>query len=116
MLGKKPADLQTGITISEDSITGTLKHVTNYTGYDNSVVEQQSGNYIALKFDVKPADTITTVEVVGGTKGPVELKEDKTFIGRIANKDKETIKVTCKNNTETLTKTYSLKGLTLQTQ
>lgn len=115
MLGKKPADLQTGIKVSEDAISGTLKHVTGYTGF-SGLTEEQSGNYLALKFNPTPASTKVTVEIVGGTTGPVALDSDLMFIGRIKDKDKQTIKVVCKNNTETLTKTYSLKGLTLQTQ
>lgn len=101
--------------MSEDAISGALKHVTGYTGF-SGLTEEQSGNYLALKFNPTPASTKVTVEIVGGTTGPVALDSDLMFIGRIKDKDKQTIKVVCKNNTETLTKTYSLKGLTLQTQ
>lgn len=113
MLGKKPADLQTGIKISDNAITGTLKHVTGYTGFNGSVVEEQSGNFIALQFEATPEDAVTTVEIVGGKKGSVTLDEDMMFVGRITNKDTQSIKVVCKKADKTLTKTYKLSGLTL---
>ena len=52
LLGKKAADLQSNIVIDDNAMTisGTLKHVTGYTGF-SSKVEEQSGNYIALNVD-----------------------------------------------------------------
>lgn len=112
-MGKKPADLQTGIKIADTAITGTLKYVTGYTGFNASVAEEQSGNYIALKFDVAPSDAITTVEIVGGKKGAVQLDEDMLFVGRITNKDTQKIRVVATKYGLSTTKTYTLTGLTL---
>lgn len=108
--------MQTGIVVSEDSISGTLNYVTDYTGFNSTVVEEQSGNYIALKIETTPEDAVTTVEIVGGTKGPVQLDEDMMFIGRIKNKDTQSIRVVATTGDETTTKTYSLTGLTLKTE
>lgn len=107
--------MQTGIIISEDSISGTLNYVTNYTGFSSNV-EEQSGNYIGLKIETESKDAVTTVEIVGGTKGPVQLDEDMLFIGRIKNKDTQSIRVVSTTGEETTTKTYSLTGLTLKTE
>lgn len=112
-MGKKPSDLQTGLKVSGTEITGTLNYVTGYTGFNGSVVEEQEGNYLALKFDITPAVSETTVEIIGGKKGPVTLDEDKMFVGRITNKDTQSIKVTATSKDKTATKTYKLTGLTL---
>lgn len=101
--------------MGKDAITGTLNYVTGYTGFNGSVVEEQSGNYLALKMSPKPADAVTTVEIVGGKKGPVQLDDDLMFVGRIANTNQK-IKVVTKANGKSVTKTYDLTGLTLESE
>lgn len=101
--------------IGEDAITGTLHHVTGYTGF-SSVVEDQTGNYIGLQFDPTPDDATVTVEIVGGTKGPVQLDSDLMYVGKIANKDTQSIKVTTTKGEESVEQTYSLTGLTLESE
>lgn len=56
----------------------------------------------------------TTVEIVGGTKGPVMLDGDKNWVGLIANKDSQSIKVVAQKDGAKVEKTYSLTGLTLE--
>lgn len=68
---------------------------------------------MALKFDVEPVNAVTTVEILGGTKGAVTLDEDMMFVGLIANKDTQRIQVKVTTDENTTTKTYSLSGLTL---
>lgn len=115
LLGKRAKDLQTGIQITDDAITGTLHHVTGYTGF-SSVVGEQTGNYIGLKFDPTPDDATVTVEIVGGNKGPVTLDADLMYVGKIANKDTQSIKVTVTKDDESVVKTFSLTGLTLESE
>lgn len=86
--------------------------MTDYTQF-SSTPEQQKGNYLALKFDFAEGVT-TTVEIVGGTKGPVTLDHDKNWVGLIANKDSQTIKVVAQKNGANVEKVYSLTGLTLE--
>ena len=43
VLGKATSDLQDNVVVGANSITGTLKYVTGYTGF-SSKVEEQSGN------------------------------------------------------------------------
>lgn len=105
--------MQTGIVVSDELITGTLKYVSGYTGF-SSEVNEQSGNYLALKFDVKPSESLVEVEIVGGSKGPVMLDEDMMWVGLITDKANQSIKVTIESDTSTLSKTYSLAGLTLE--
>lgn len=86
--------------------------MTDYTQF-SSAPEQQKGNYLALKFDFVDGAT-TTVEIVGGTKGAVTLDADKNWVGLIANKDSQTIKVVATKGDVKVEKTYSLTGLTLE--
>lgn len=112
LLGKKVSDLQSNIVIGEDAITGSLKHVTGYTGFSSKSSEQE-GHYLALKFDVTPADAVTTVELVGGTKGPVTLDSDMNIVLLIKN-NTQSIKVVSTKNGASTTKTYALTNLTLE--
>ena len=92
-----------------------MKHVTGYTGFSSNTSEQE-GNYLALKVDADSEDAIVTVELVGGTKGPVTLDDDMNIVLLIKNKDTQSIKVTTTHNEESITKIYGLSGLTLETE
>lgn len=113
LLGKAAAELQSSIVIEEDEIVGTLNYVTGYTGFSN-VTADQEGNYLALKVSTVPENGVTTtVELVGGTKGPVTLDDDRNIVLRITNKDTQSIKVVATKDKQSITKTYGLTGLTL---
>ena len=114
MLGKTAADLQENVAISGREITGTLKLVTDYTGF-SSATDEQSGNYLALHVTQEPEDATVTVELIGGKNGAVEL-DDGLIVLKIADTAKQSVKVTVTNGEDTATKTYSLKGLTLATE
>lgn len=92
-----------------------MKHVTGYTGFSSNTSEQ-SGNYLTLKIDADSEDAVATVELVGGTKGPVTLDDDMNIVLLIKNKDTQSIKVTVDNGENSTTKTYGLIGLTLETE
>ena len=117
--GKKVSDLQDDVVINTNRrITGTLHYVDGYTDF-SSVVGEQSGHYLALDFadnwlgDTDP--TTFTVELKGGTKGPVTLTELDAFcIFRVTNPNTQSIKVVSTDSTGTTTVEYSLKGLTLE--
>ena len=107
--------LQENVVVGESEITGTLKHVAGYTGFSSNTSEQE-GNYLALKVDADSKDVVVTVELVGGTKGPVTLDDDMNIVLLIKNKDTQSIKVTVDNGENSTTKTYGLIGLTLETE
>lgn len=113
VLGKTVAELQSGVTISGSTISGTLNNIDGYTGFSGNVAEQ-SGHYLVLRADTgNPSDTIT-VELVGGTVGhPVTLDSDRNIVLRIANTSTQSVKVVATDGTSTVTKSYSLTGLTL---
>lgn len=56
----------------------------------------------------------TTVEIVGGTKGPVTLDDDKNWVGLIKSNSTQSIKVVAQKNGGNIEKVYSLTGLTLE--
>ena len=112
--GKTVSDLQTGVSVSDSDITGTLHYVTGYTGFNGTEPSEQEGNYLALKFTPKTWDGILTVELVGGTKGPVTLSEGDAFcVFRIAN-NTQSIKVEFTDGDNDYSKTYALTDLTLE--
>ena len=82
----------------------------------SSNTSEQEGNYLALKVDADSEDAVATVELVGGTKGPVTLDDDMNIVLLIKNKDTHSIKVTVDNGENSTTKTYGLIGLTLETE
>lgn len=115
LFGKTVNELQSDAVVSDDEVTGTLKYVDGYVDFSSNVSEQ-SGNYLALKIEAEPAEAETVVELVGGTKGPVTLDDDMNIVLLIKNKDTQSIKVTTTHNEESVTKTYGLSGLTLETE
>lgn len=115
LFGKTVNELQSDVVVSDDEVTGTLKYINGYVDF-SSIVSEQSGNYLALKIEAEPAESETVVELVGGTKGPVTLDDDMNIVLLIKNKDTQSIKVTTTHNKESITKTYGLSGLTLETE
>lgn len=114
LLGKTIGDLQTGVVFGGNAVTGTLKYVTGYTGFDSNP-DNQEGNFIAFKSETPNLSTETiTVEVLNGYSGPVTLDSDGVAILRIADKDTQSIKVTAtRAGLTTWTKTYDISGLTV---
>ena len=115
LFGKTVNELQENVVIGEDAITGTLKYVSGYTGF-SSVISEQAGNYLALRIDTDEPEALTTVELVGGTKGPVVLDDNMNIVLLIKDKNSQSIKVTMETDEDSLTKTYDLSGLTLETE
>ena len=114
LLGKHVDDLQSGITVGDDEITGTVKHVTGYTGFSGDVSEQ-TGNYLVLHFAVPNVPGVTlTAELVGGIHGPVTLDTDGILISRISSNTQK-VKITAsKTGWASVTKTFALTNLELE--
>ena len=116
LFGKAVNELQSDVVVADDDeVTGTLKYVNGYVDFSSNTSEQE-GNYLALKVDADSEDAVVTIELVGGTKGPVTLDDDMNIVLLIKNKDTQSIKVTTTHNEESITKTYGLSGLTLETE
>lgn len=110
--GLTTADLQSGIEIGDSAITGTLKYVADYSSAFESGLD--SGNYIAIHCTVPGVEDATiTVKVTN----PVTIDEDGIAVLRIADKSTQTITVVAsKTGYESVTKTFSLSGLTCLNQ
>lgn len=108
LFGKTVSDLQSGVSIDGNEISGTLKYVADYSSAFSG--EEASGNYIALHFSVPEVDDATiSVKVTN----PVTLDDDGIAVLRIRDKSTQTITVVAsKSGYESVTKVYSLTGLT----
>lgn len=113
LLGKSVTNLQSGIVVGADSISGTLKYVTDYTGFSGDA-SLQSGNYLALHYATDEDVDSIVVELVGGSSGPVTLDDDGLHVLRITDPASQSIRVTLVRGVETASKVYSLAGLILQ--
>lgn len=111
LFGKTVSDLQSGVTIGDGAITGTLHYVEDYAGF-SSRPEEQSGHYIVLHAEVPEAsEAVITVKVTN----PVTLDEDGIAVLRIEDKSSQTITVVASmSGYEPVTKVFTLDGLTLQ--
>ena len=111
--GKTAADLQDDIIIEGNAIAGTLKYVADYSSAFPAGLD--SGNYLALKFE-SDEDTEIEVEIINGTSGPVVLDDDGIWVGRIADKSTQTIKVVASKDEQSVTKTFTLNELDCETE
>lgn len=111
LLGKSVADLQDGIIVHDNFLQGTLKYVTGYTGFSGETAEQ-SGNYLAVKFDAADGAT-TTIQLLGGDHPDriVTLDSDMNAVIRVTNKRTNKLKVVSTLNGESITKVFSLNSL-----
>lgn len=116
LFGKSASDLEENIVVGTSGITGTLKYVDDYSSAFGG--DLASGHYLALHYSTPGVEGATiTVEVVNGTSGPVTLDPDGLHIARIADKSTQTIRVVAsKEGYESVTKVYSLTGLTLNAE
>lgn len=112
VLGKTVSALQTGITVADGKIAGVLKNVTGYTGYSQDT-SLQSGYYIALDITAPEDASATTIELIGGTSGPVQLDEDMDAVIRITDTAAQAIRIVTTVGGTDYANVYGLTGLTL---
>ena len=112
------SDMQTGITVSSDSIKGTLKWLDG----DNAITQVWGeGNFLCLKFTADDWSDYESVLVglePSAGSGLVDIKGDDTHDGvfKITNKKTQKFVVAASNGVETVTKKYKLSGLTLESE
>ena len=110
--------MQSGVSVEDNEIYGTLNYVTGYTGFSGDPALQE-GNYMALKFDTDDEDDVITVELTNGVTGqPVTLDSDRNMGVRVTNPRNQKPKVTAEhaNEDESVTtrkETYTLNQLEL---
>lgn len=104
--GKKASDLQSDVEIRGNKISGILNYIADYSSAFPAGLD--SGNYICLHFAANDPEAEIEVTITD----PVTLDEDGIFVGRIADKDSQTITVVVsKEGMTSVTKTFSLTDL-----
>ena len=116
VLGKTVSELQTGISIQDNKITGTLLNVTDFAKFSGKK-DLQKGHFLAL--NVSGAEGATLFhELIGAVDSPGlhQFKEgDKELIVRITNKETQKIRIVAQKKKYLPSEvTYELSGLTLQ--
>ena len=108
------SDIQTGVVVNGNKITGTLKYLTEgaIAGYWGA------GNFLALKF-ANPDPKATSIKVgldPSQGSGLVELLGDPDFncVAKITNKATQKFKIVTTDGTKTTTQLFDLSGLTLE--
>lgn len=112
LFGLTVSDLQSNVVIGKNAITGTLHYIDDYsTAFSGDEAE---GNYLAIHASVPDVDDATiSVKITN----PVTLDPDGIFVGRIRDKDSQTITVVAsKEGYESVTKVYDLSGLICETE
>lgn len=104
--GKKASDLQSDVEINGNKISGILNYIADYSSAFPAGLD--SGNYICLHFETNIHDAEIEVTITN----PVVLDEDGIFVGRIADKDSQTITVVARaEGYSDLTKVFNLTDL-----
>lgn len=111
LFGKTVGDLQTGVSFGDGIATGTLKYVSDYTGFSSNIAEQ-SGNYIVFHAEVPDVEGVTITAKITKTS---TLDSDGIAVFRVGDKDSQTLTIVAsKEGYDTVTKTFSLSGLTVE--
>lgn len=111
--GTAVSAMQTGITITGDKITGTLK----YLDEGQLVTDWGAGNFMALKFTVPSGATSCKVGLNPSvSSGLVELDNDKDGVFKVTDKDTQKFVIVTTNGQYTLTQEFDLSGLICETE
>ncbi len=107
--------MQSGISVSANAITGTLKKQTDAT--KALVNDWGEGYFLALKFSNFP-EGVTYSDIQVGLvpsagAGLATLDSDCNGVFKITDKDTQRLKVVYLNGGETVEQLYDLSGLTL---
>ena len=114
-----PSDFQSNVKVANGAITGTLAYIED--GLSPSGPLAGSGNFLALKFSAADWSKFTSVKVAldpsSSGMSPVEIIDDpdKNGVFKISNNN-QVFKVIASDGVDTVTTTYSLKGLVLETE
>ena len=114
IFGRKVSTMQSGITVANGAITGTLKYIASGAIAD----DWGPGNFICLKFP--DADLSTTVVKVGLNpsqgSGLVELDSDKNSVFKVTDKSAQQFVVVQRKGDAVTVQSFDLSGLTCETE
>lgn len=109
------SDIQTGVEVDGDAVTGTLLY------YDDAtkalVIDWGAGNFLGVRFVADDWSDYTSVLVgldPSEGSGLIDIIDDsdKAAVMQIADKDTQKVKIVATNGVQTVTKEYDLSGLT----
>ena len=109
------SELQSDVTISGRSITGTLSYIDS----GELVTAFGAGNFIALKFTLPSGYESTAVKVgIDPTEGTglVPLDEDMNAVIKVTDKDEQKIVVIAGEGIDIYQRRYDLSGLTCEAE
>ena len=113
VFGYTVSQLQTGVTVTGNKITGTLHYISS-----GSLAQTWgAGNFIALNFTQIPAGA-TSCKVgmyPSVSSGLVELDADHKAVIKVTDKNEQRLKVVTTVNGDATTQTFDLSGLTCET-
>lgn len=112
ILGKDVDVVQSNVQVNENSITGTLYYVNNWTQYSADTSEN-SGNFVCVNVAATPSDATVTVSKNGGA--PKEV-DDGYVVARITDPKKDKLTFTVTSGENVVSKTYNLGSLRCKTQ
>ena len=113
LLGKYVTDLQSDVSVKGNTVYGTLKYVTGYTGF-SGLPEEQKGNFIALHFTAKAGSTLYARLLGGKQSGWSTLDADGIVIFQLGNGTpyyEQAIEVKAVNGEDETVRRYSLAML-----
>lgn len=114
--GITASNIQTGINTNSGAVTGTLKMISDGTDWTPGTwgTGEDTGNYLALKAVGIPEGATATIELVGGTHGPVALDPSDGYLAvcRVTNTAQK-IRMTAVLGNYGETKIYTLNKLVL---
>jgi len=110
VLGKLVSDVQQNVFVNDNSIQGTLKYVSEWTGYSENP-EENSGYFVVLKYEASEGATVT-IQTIGGYHDEMvqTLDQDMQSVTRFKD-NKQKLKVITTLNGESITKILSFSGL-----
>ena len=113
LLGKVVTDLQSNVRVRGSNVTGTLKYVDDYTGFDPSNPDLQVGNYLVLHMTSTVEGATISAKLSGDF---VTLDSDGILILRVTEETKELPLVVKaeKGGYTTTIDNYNISRLTLQ--
>ena len=116
VFGTTVSDLQSGITVADGAITGSLTYYNDATSA--LVTDWGAGNFMAIKFNADDWSNYTSVLVgldPSESSGLVELinDPDKAGVFKITDKGEQVLKIVLSDGVSTVTQEFDLSGLTV---
>lgn len=114
LLGKVVTDLQSNVSVSGSNVSGTLKYVDDYTGFDPSNPDLQKGNYLVVHATTDVEDATISAKLSGDF---VTLDSDGILVLRVTDETKNLPLVfkAEKSGYTTTVDNFNISRLTLET-